>query len=41
MGRDTSYAEALDDLEADIGRRVISGDDEGLSDETLFGLGER
>ena len=36
MGRDTSYAEALDDLEADIGRRVISGDDEGLSDETLL-----
>ena len=36
MGRDTSYAEALDDLEADIGRRVASGDDEGLSDETLL-----
>ena len=36
MGRDTSYAEALDDLEADIGRRVVSGDDEGLSDETLL-----
>ena len=36
MGRDTSYGEALDDLEADIGRRVVSGDDEGLSDETLL-----
>ena len=36
MGRDTSYGEALDDLEADIGRRVVSGDDEGLSDEALL-----
>lgn len=36
MGRDTPYSEALDDLEADIGRRVASGDDEGLSDETLL-----
>jgi hypothetical protein len=35
MGRDVSYAEALDDLEADIGRRVMSGDDEGLSDAML------
>ena len=35
MGRDTSYAEALDDLEADIGRRVMAGDDEGLSDAAL------
>jgi hypothetical protein len=35
MGRDVSYQEALDDLEADIGRRVMAGDDEGLSDEAL------
>lgn len=35
MGRDVSYQEALNDLEADIGRRVMSGDDEGLSDEAL------
>ncbi len=35
MARDTSYGEALEDLEADIGRRVVSGDDEGLSDEAL------
>ncbi len=35
MARDVSYGEALDDLEADIGRRVLSGDDEGLSDEAL------
>lgn len=35
MGRDVSYQEALDDLEADIGRRVMAGDDEGLSDAAL------
>lgn len=35
MGRDVTYEEALGDLEADIGRRVVSGDDEGLSDEAL------
>ena len=35
MPRDTPYSEALDDLEADIGRRVMAGDDEGLSDEAL------
>lgn len=35
MGRDVSYGEALDDLEADIGRRVMSGDDDGLSDKEL------
>ena len=35
MGRDTAYSEALDDLEADIARRVMSGEDEGLSDEAL------
>lgn len=35
MGRDVSYQEALEDLEADIARRVMSGDDDGLSDETL------
>lgn len=35
MGRDTSYGEALADLEADIGRRVVAGDDEGLSDAML------
>lgn len=35
MARDTSYAEALADLEADIGRRVLRGDDEDLSDAAL------
>lgn len=35
MGRDTPYSEALEDLEADIGRRVMSGDDDGLTDEAL------
>ena len=35
MARDTSYGEALEDLEADIGRRVMAGEDDGLSDETL------
>lgn len=35
MARDVSYQEALEDLEADIGRKVRSGDDEGLTDEAL------
>lgn len=35
MGRDVSYEEALSDLEADIGRRVMRGEDEGLSDAAL------
>lgn len=35
MGRDTPYCEALDDLAADIGRRVEAGDDEGMNDEEL------
>ena len=36
MGRDVVYADALADLESDITKRVISGDDEGLNDEKLL-----
>lgn len=41
MARDTAYSEALADLESDIGRRVMRGDDEGLSDKALAERWER